>query len=508
MTDSTAPIDRRYQVFISSTFSDLDERKAAVEAVFERGHIPIALERFSPADETDLQVIKNAMKDSQVYILILGHRYGELVPGLDISYTEFEYDLAQEYGLKTLVFQMETPVIAERRRQLDSTKAKDNLELSNHGRLNKFHDRLKKHFRRFFVPGPDFKYIVQLALADGLSNWNKPGFIREPKDPAVLEGATNEFISELITQLQNFDKLYARTKKEPEKKRRVSQFFIQLYMDSILRKRVSLFFESGSTIAFLAKEMLQHFAGTVILTENGEPSIQISSNNVLAYLLLWLKARIPCTKFPWSPPVETTYGAALGGIEKLTGPRPDYSLPPLDKNANTEILRLLRTDFTLTSYRKPTLLLGAASGLQLTDNHQIVFSEEGISQDRKQELREQISKCYGPHVGGYHNKVFKRFMYLTELPIVIFLTGDKIDCPIEAGKCHFILDREYTWEQFYRTHPLAFCVGCKEEERKKYVAVFKSLDFDVIEENSASSISSFIARNAAFIQKFELELTD
>src|SRR5262245_50959004 len=262
MTDSTPPIDRRYQVFISSTFSDLDERKAAVEAVFERGHIPIALERFSPADETDLQVIKNAMKDSQVYILILGHRYGELVPGLDISYTEFEYDLAQEYELKTLVFQMEPPLIAERRKQLDSTKAKDNLELSNHGRLNNFHDRVKTHFRRFFVPGPDFKYIVQLALADGLSNWNKPGFIREPKDPAVLEGATNEFISELITQLQNFDKLYARTKKEPEKKRRVSQFFIQLYMDSILLKRVSLFIESGSTIAFLAKEMLQHFAST------------------------------------------------------------------------------------------------------------------------------------------------------------------------------------------------------------------------------------------------------
>jgi hypothetical protein len=64
--------DRRYQIFISSTFEDLRaERKAAVEAVFERGHIPIALENFSPSNESDLQVIKSAMKDCQVYVAIL-----------------------------------------------------------------------------------------------------------------------------------------------------------------------------------------------------------------------------------------------------------------------------------------------------------------------------------------------------------------------------------------------------------------------------------------------------
>jgi hypothetical protein len=40
------------------------------------------------------------------------------------------------------------------------------------------------------------------------------------------------------------------------------------------------------------------------------------------------------------------------------------------------------------------------------------------------------------------------------------------------------------------------------------VKVFRSLDFDVIEENSASSLSSFIARNAAFIKQFEEAVED
>src|SRR4051794_31316590 len=71
--------ERRYQIFISSPFSLADERRAAVEAIIEQGHIPIALERSSADHETDLKVIERAIKDSQIYLLILGHRYGEIV---------------------------------------------------------------------------------------------------------------------------------------------------------------------------------------------------------------------------------------------------------------------------------------------------------------------------------------------------------------------------------------------------------------------------------------------
>jgi len=507
MQGGNSSTDRRYQVFISSTFQDLqEERKGAIEAVFERGHIPIALERFSPANDSDLQVIKKAMADSQVYVLILGHRYGEIIPEKNISFTELEYDLAQEYGLFTLVFLMEKSVINEKRKTLDPNNVKDKNELSNYDRLMTFHTKIANHFRKIFIPGPEFKYLVQLALADGLCVWNKPGFVREPIDLTVIEGVKNEFISDIVYELRSFKKLYIRLELQAEKKRGAAKFFVERYMDRLVDKKVSLFLESGSTICFLAKEMAGALKKNVILSDDGSPNIQISTNNVLAYLLLWLNARIPCTKFPWSPPVETTYGAAYGGLENLVELSPDYSLPPLDANAWREVDRLLKTPFTLTSMKRPTLLCGAASGLQLTADHKFKFTEPALLDIRKKELQEQLDKCYGPHVGSYHNKVFKRFMYATKIPIVIFITGDKIDSEIEVGKCHFILDRKLDWEYFIREHPLAFCVGCENGEKRRYVEMFQKLGFEVIEQNNASTISSFIARNAVFISEFEIAL--
>src|SRR5204862_6883219 len=137
-------------VFISSTFSDLsEERKAAIEAIFDRGHIPIALERFSPADESDLQVIQNAMANSQIYILILGHRYGDIVPGGNVSFTELEYDLAQERGLFALVFIMDEVLATEKRRKLDPNIIRDAQELSNLDRFTRFRKKVSTHFRKY-----------------------------------------------------------------------------------------------------------------------------------------------------------------------------------------------------------------------------------------------------------------------------------------------------------------------------------------------------------------------
>jgi hypothetical protein len=496
--------DRRYQVFISSTFSDMrEERKAAIEAIFDRGHIPIPLERFSPANDSDLQVIQKAMESSQVYILILGHCYGDIVPDKGISYTELEYDLAQERGLFTLVFMMNDALLAEKRRALDPKNTRDAEELSHHNELMRFRKKVSTHFRKYFVPGPEFKYIVELALSDALPDCTAPGFVLEPLDPTIAEGARNEFIGAIVSELRSFDKLYERLEEHKDKKRAAAEFFVECYMDRIVADRVNLFFESGSTVCFVAKEMADILKKHVELAADGSPSIQISTNNVLAYLLLWLNARIPCTKFPWSPPVETTYGAAYGGLEKLMPLSPDYSLPPLNANAWQEISRLNAMTYSLSKMKPPTLLLGAASGLQLSAEPHPVFEDKSLPQHRMDALREQLRHCFGPHVGSYHNKIFKRFMYATGLPLVLFITSDKINAPIDVGRCHFILDHEYTWAQFIAEHPLAICIGTDSADKGRYLEMFDELGFHIIDQNNASSVSAFIARNDAFVEKFE-----
>ena len=502
MSDTPNPSDRRYQIFISSTFNDLkEERKAAIEAVFESGHIPIALESFSPTNDSDLQVIRRAMADCQVYIAILGHRYGSIVPGKDYSFVEFEYDLAQEYKLKTLTFRLTDAEIQNRRKNVDEA------EMRNYGKLTHFYEtKVAQHFRKMFTPGPEFKYIVELALAHNLARWDRPGWVREPEDRTVLD-PRNVFIVDIIKELEGFPILDQRCFENSKEKQELARYFTESYLNDFLSKQVSLFFESGSTVAFVAKEISKYLEGRVVIGEKGAPNIQISTNNVLAYLILWLVARIPCTQFPWTPPDEQTYGASYGGIkENLVSRKPDYSGVGLNFKEENEIRKLLDASFSPLTWKRPTLLLGASSGLQISSKPKLKFPEN-ICDEKRKELELQLSKCLGPHVGSYHNKIFKRFMYATKLPIVIFLTADKIDSEIEVGKCHFILDSTFTWEQFCHEHPVAFCVGCPGSQLDKYVALFRDLGFDVKHGPPFTAITSFIARNKAFKQQFEAEFS-
>ncbi|MGK3969582.1 DUF4062 domain-containing protein [Sorangium sp. So ce1667] len=88
-------MNRKFQVFISSTYKDLlKERQTAVQAVLDAGHIPAGMELFSAGDQAQLEVIKRWIDESDVYMLILGVRYGSIEPTSKKSYTHFEYEYA------------------------------------------------------------------------------------------------------------------------------------------------------------------------------------------------------------------------------------------------------------------------------------------------------------------------------------------------------------------------------------------------------------------------------
>jgi hypothetical protein len=70
-------VKRKLQVFVSSTFTDmLLERQAAVDAILRAGHIPAGMELFAAGDESQLETIRRWIDDSDVFMLILGGRYG------------------------------------------------------------------------------------------------------------------------------------------------------------------------------------------------------------------------------------------------------------------------------------------------------------------------------------------------------------------------------------------------------------------------------------------------
>lgn len=52
-------MDKKLQVFISSTFTDMqEERQAAVEAILKCGHIPAGMELFSADNKNNLKLLK------------------------------------------------------------------------------------------------------------------------------------------------------------------------------------------------------------------------------------------------------------------------------------------------------------------------------------------------------------------------------------------------------------------------------------------------------------------
>lgn len=92
------------QVFISSTYKDLiEERQAAVEAVLKADHIPAGMELFKAGDESQLTVIKNWIDQSDIYMLIVGGRYGSIEPKSGLSYTHLEFKMAIESGIPMFV---------------------------------------------------------------------------------------------------------------------------------------------------------------------------------------------------------------------------------------------------------------------------------------------------------------------------------------------------------------------------------------------------------------------
>ena len=93
------------KIFVSSTVVDLpNERKAAFSAVQNAGGFPVMSEFTMEAQSTDsLSACLSKVMESDIYVLILGGRYGWQPDG-NQSITEMEYQTARDKGIPILVF--------------------------------------------------------------------------------------------------------------------------------------------------------------------------------------------------------------------------------------------------------------------------------------------------------------------------------------------------------------------------------------------------------------------
>jgi hypothetical protein len=106
---------KKLQVFVLSTYVDLrEERQTAVEAILLAGHIPAGMELFAAGSESQLDVVRRWIDESDVYMLILGGRYGSIEPKSGKSYTQVEYEYAAEKGKPLFALVMTDAVLDEK----------------------------------------------------------------------------------------------------------------------------------------------------------------------------------------------------------------------------------------------------------------------------------------------------------------------------------------------------------------------------------------------------------
>lgn len=72
-------LDKRYQVFVSSTYEDLvEERQAVMHALLELDCIPSGMELFPAADDDQWTLIKRVIDDCDYYIVVIAGKCGSM----------------------------------------------------------------------------------------------------------------------------------------------------------------------------------------------------------------------------------------------------------------------------------------------------------------------------------------------------------------------------------------------------------------------------------------------
>ena len=168
-------LKKRLQVFVSSTYLDLkQERQAAVSAILTSGHIPAGMELFTAGDESQMTVIKQWIDESDVFLLILGSRYGSIDPKTGKSYTHLEYDYALSQNKPLFALVIEDSAIEERVRKLDISF----LEQKNSQKLQEFRDFTLTKLSGFWSDTKDIQLEVIKTLQDFARREDLTGWIK------------------------------------------------------------------------------------------------------------------------------------------------------------------------------------------------------------------------------------------------------------------------------------------------------------------------------------------
>lgn len=165
---------KKLQIFISSTYVDLqEERQAAVEAILASNNIPAGMELFKAGNNSQWETIKKWINDSDIYMLILGGRYGSIEPNSKKSYTQLEYEYALSMNIPVFAVIL-TEDFLNKKAKADNTI----IEHENKFLYNEFKDLVMKKMIKSVEDCKDiklaiFESIVELKEENDFEGWTR-----------------------------------------------------------------------------------------------------------------------------------------------------------------------------------------------------------------------------------------------------------------------------------------------------------------------------------------------
>ena len=192
-------MDKKYQVFVSSTYEDLqEERKAVMEALLQMNCFPVGMEYFNASDESQWDVIKSLIDECDYYVLIVAGRYGSIEESSGKSYTQKEYEYAVSIGVPTIAFlHKDVSLLA---------KAKTESDPSIEERLEAFKSEVKKHLCKYWETSDNLASQVVLSLNNLIKTKPRVGWVKAD------QSSSPEANAEIIRLRKQVDELTSKLK--------------------------------------------------------------------------------------------------------------------------------------------------------------------------------------------------------------------------------------------------------------------------------------------------------
>ncbi len=202
-------MNKKLQVFVSSTNTDLiEERQTAVEAILDAGHIPAGMELFK-AGKSQMETIKKWIDESDVYMLILGGRYGSIEEKSGKSYTQLEYEYALSKNIPVFAVVLSDSFLTQK---ITSHGLKNVTEQIAPDKYQAFKSLVMSKIIREVDDCKDIKIVIHSTLNEFLNEYDLIGWVRNiyENDNAILAKNNALLLQEKNTLIKKTNKLQSQ----------------------------------------------------------------------------------------------------------------------------------------------------------------------------------------------------------------------------------------------------------------------------------------------------------